>query len=48
MSTSSVVRLESPRRPQKGWADQKLRWIERYWKGPDMAAVIERAYRLKP
>jgi hypothetical protein len=36
------------RRPQKGWTDQKLRWIEPYWKGPDMAAVIERAYRLKP
>jgi hypothetical protein len=36
------------RRPQKGWADQKLRWIEPYWKGPDMATVIERAYKLKP
>jgi hypothetical protein len=36
------------RRPQKGWTDQKLRWIEPYWKGPDMATVIERAYRLKP
>ena len=36
------------RRPQKGWTDQKLRWIEPYWKGPDMATVIERAYKLKP
>lgn len=36
------------RRAQKGWSDQRLRWIEPYWKGPDMAAVIERAYRLKP
>ncbi len=36
------------RRPQKGWTDQKLRWIEPYWKGPEMATVIERAYRLKP
>ena len=36
------------RRPQKGWTDQKLRWIEPYWKGPDMAVVIERAYKLKP
>lgn len=35
------------RRPQKAWADRKMRWIEPYWKGPDMAAVIERAYRLK-
>jgi hypothetical protein len=36
------------RRPQKGWTDQSLRWIEPYWKGPDMATVIERAYTLKP
>ena len=36
------------RRPQKGWTEQKLRWIEPYWKGPDMASVIERAYKLKP
>jgi hypothetical protein len=35
------------RRAQKGWTDQRLRWIEPYWKGPDMAAVIERTYRLK-
>lgn len=36
------------RHPQKGWTDQKLRWIEPYWKGPDIATVIERAYKLKP
>jgi hypothetical protein len=36
------------RRPAKNWRDQRLRWIEPYWKGPDMAAVIEKAYRLKP
>jgi hypothetical protein len=36
------------RRPARNWSDQTLRWIEPYWKGPDMAAVIERAYRLKP
>ena len=36
------------RRAQKAWADQRLRWIEPYWKGPDMAAIIEHAYRLKP
>jgi hypothetical protein len=35
------------RRPAKNWTDQRLRWIEPYWKGPDMAAVIEKAYRLK-
>jgi hypothetical protein len=35
------------RRAQKGWSDQRLRWIEPYWKGPDMAAVIEKAYQLK-
>jgi hypothetical protein len=35
------------RRAQKVWTDQRLRWIEPYWKGPDMAAVIERTYRLK-
>lgn len=36
------------RRAQKGWSDQRARWIAPYWKGPDMAAIIERAYRLKP
>lgn len=36
------------RRPGKNWDDQRLRWIEPYWKGPDLAAVIEKTYRLKP
>ncbi len=36
------------RRPSAGWTDQRMRWIEPYWKGPDLAAVIERAYKLKP
>jgi hypothetical protein len=36
------------RRPAAGWKDQRMRWIEPYWKGPDIAAVIERAYKLKP
>ena len=36
------------RRPNPDWSDQRMRWIEPYWKGPDMAAVIERSYRLKP
>jgi len=35
------------RRPAVNWTDQRLRWIEPYWKGPDMAAVIEKAYRLR-
>lgn len=36
------------RRPNPSWSDQRMRWIEPYWKGPDMAAVIERSYRLEP
>jgi hypothetical protein len=36
------------RRPQKGWADQRLRWIAPYWKGPELGAIIEKAYRLTP
>jgi hypothetical protein len=36
------------RRAPEGWTDRRLRWIEPYWKGPDMAAVIERCYRLRP
>ncbi len=36
------------RRPAKDWQDQRLRWIEPYWKGPDIAAVIERMYKLLP
>jgi hypothetical protein len=35
------------RRPNPDWSDQRMRWIEPYWKGPDMAVVIERSYRLK-
>jgi hypothetical protein len=35
------------RRAAKNWTDRRLRWIEPYWKGPDMAAIIEHAYRLK-
>lgn len=36
------------RRPNASWTDQRMRWIGPYWKGPDMAAIIERAYRLQP
>lgn len=35
------------RRAPATWSDQRLRWIEPYWKGPDLAAVIEKAYRLR-
>jgi hypothetical protein len=36
------------RRAAPGWQDQRMRWIAPYWKGPDIAAVIERAYKMKP
>lgn len=36
------------RRANAAWTDQRLRWIEPYWKGPDMAAIIEREYSLRP
>jgi hypothetical protein len=36
------------RRAARSWKDQRLRWIEPYWKGPDLAAVVERTYKLEP
>ena len=36
------------RRAAASWKDQRMRWIEPYWKGPDIAAVIERTYKLMP
>ena len=36
------------RRPAATWKEQRMRWIQPYWKGPDMATIIERAYKLKP
>jgi hypothetical protein len=36
------------RRANPSWENQGLRWVAPYWKGPDMAAVIEREYRLRP
>lgn len=36
------------RRANLGWADQRLRWIEPYWKGPEMATIIEQEYRMRP
>jgi hypothetical protein len=35
------------RRANPSWKDQRPRWIKPYWKGPDLATVIERAYRMK-
>ena len=36
------------RKALPNWKDQRLRWIEPYWKGPDITTIIEREYRLKP
>lgn len=36
------------RRPPENWTDQRPRWIAPHWKGPDIATIIERQYRLKP
>jgi hypothetical protein len=36
------------RRAAPSWTDQRLRWIQPHWKGPDLGAVIERTYKLKP
>jgi hypothetical protein len=35
------------RHPPATWTDQHLRFIEPYWKGPDMATILEREYRMK-
>lgn len=29
------------RRANPNWKDQRMRWIEPYWKGPDLATIIE-------
>lgn len=34
------------RRANPKWKDQRPRWISPYWKGPDLATIIERQYRL--
>jgi hypothetical protein len=36
------------RRAAAGWTERRMRWIRPYWKGPDLAAIIERTYKLKP
>jgi hypothetical protein len=35
------------RRPSESWKDQRIRWVRPHFRGPSMAAVIERQYRLK-
>jgi hypothetical protein len=35
------------RRANPGWRDTGLRWIEPHWRGPDLAAIIEKEYKLK-
>ena len=36
------------RRPSPNWTDQSLRWIEPYWRGPSLASIVEREYRVYP
>lgn len=36
------------RRARAGAAEQRLSWVRPHWKGPDLATIIERAYKLKP
>ncbi|MBA2542150.1 MAG: hypothetical protein H0V17_21090 [Deltaproteobacteria bacterium] len=43
----SLVRGHWRRAPET-WNDRSPRWIEPYWKGPELAAIVEREYRLKP
>lgn len=35
------------RRARAGAKEKKLSWVRPHWKGPDMATVIERTYKLK-
>jgi len=35
------------RRANPEWSDKRLRWIEPYIRGPEMAALVEREYRLR-
>ena len=36
------------RRPNPNWKNQSLRWVQPYWRGPSLATIIEREYRLNP
>ena len=35
------------RKANPSWHDQRLRWIEPYWKGPELATIIEKQYEMK-
>jgi hypothetical protein len=43
----SMVRGHWRRAPET-WRDRSPRWIEPYWKGPELGAIVEREYRMKP
>jgi hypothetical protein len=36
------------RRSNPNWKDQSPRWIEPHWRGPSLASIVEREYRLRP
>jgi hypothetical protein len=36
------------RRAPDTWRDRSARWIEPYWRGPELGDIVEREYRLKP
>jgi hypothetical protein len=36
------------RRPNPNWKDHSPRWIEPYWRGPSLASIVEREYRVYP
>jgi len=36
------------RRSSPRYKEQRLLWVRPHWKGPDLAAVVEREYRLRP
>ncbi|WP_170135647.1 YecA family protein [Nannocystis exedens] len=36
------------RGPHPAWKDQRIKFIEPYWRGPPDSSIVERPYRLKP
>lgn len=36
------------RRAPETWRDRSPRWIEPYWKGPELGDIVERQYHMKP
>jgi hypothetical protein len=43
-----MVPSKRPSRHRPTFRCWRMRWIQPYWKGPDIAAIIERTYKLKP